>query len=955
MDPSVVGPEHGTHLEAMECTVYLLNDVACIELKQEYSYVGPPPGCKERDLEDLLYVFPPGRDAVLCDVHGRLGRRRISSHIQQQSLDGRRVKPIGYEYKALGSNEETQFDRRYVFLGKLCSGEDAEVIVTYTVNCDVKEGTLLFTLPHMYCPPALLKKCRSTDTGVSDKITNKERELREAYPLKFTMDAFMQGEITANPISKNSHRLAVTCYPRGEAIPQAHVSVNLMGDKEGTTPSVEDLVIEFQVSFFADPSLYLLPPALESADVNLDSAILLFSKEELFQDARTDLIVVVDFPKKPLQAEVEQARMVVGGLLSAMMDLEISQRDRIFVNVYLHCTVSTVIEATRGLASLNEEAVNNANAVLQKLNSTFSGTDETGTSVSRAFGALLQQRKAATDNQLRVLLLTNGWSEELLASVEHKNAILTAAGEYAHCARLFLGLLGDSTERDQDFAECIACAGNGRAVVVPSKENMSESFFQELAADVLDPCLCKCHLPEEFVHLSRISYDAGAAGLTKLHALRKPSIAWERNLPATVTIHGTKFEIFDCSNKHRLVPRIGQSVVGGILLDTGNDCFNRASGFLNPASVVGFSQKFRVEAPMTDFVVCSETERLRMPRSVLVDLPKMAHFSIVRRTERKFCSFVERCFEETIKSYQANPVPEKEGSSQYKQKEAPQLVCAEKADDHVSNVGIRQTGLERKPLTELETGMKLLVGVREKSKEEPPPLVCMEKLDFDASELEKERRRTNAENEPPREPESGAKQLACMGEESEESWIHRERRRTRQMKLAALELGEMLDDLLAETTTHGELFEGQQEEKRLALINARDAVNKVKEDCEDFLCKNIGAPTLSEEKRTQCIQLATMFDESGAFNGGELLAKFLGLDSVEALLAKNAMRGEVGDDHWLTFAAVRLLTRGLSGDDNDFLMETIRRASNWIEEQSMFFFQSRHALLEKMVKASGGQ
>ena len=289
MDPSVVGPEHGTHLEAMECTVYLLNDIACIELKQEYSYVGPPPGFKERDLEDLLYVFPPGRDAVLCDVHGRLGKRRISSHIQQQSLDGRRVKPTGYEYKALESNEETQFDLRYAFLGKLCPGEDAEIIVTYTVNCDVEEGTLLFTLPHMYCPPAQLKKCRSTDTSVSDKITNKERELREAYPLKFTMLAFVQGEI-AEIVSIN-HTVEVECQP-GEAVAYLH----LIPDKDNP-PSMEDLVIQFDMSFFPHRSLYLFPPALVSEDMDMDAAILLFPKEHFFQDVQTDLIVVVDFPK----------------------------------------------------------------------------------------------------------------------------------------------------------------------------------------------------------------------------------------------------------------------------------------------------------------------------------------------------------------------------------------------------------------------------------------------------------------------------------------------------------------------------------------------------------------------------------------------------------------------------------------------------------------------------------
>ena len=943
MDPSVAGPEHGSHLEALECNVFLLNDVACIELKEKYSYVGPPPEVKDRDLQNLLYVFPPGRDAVLCDVQGRLGKRPISSHIQEQSLDGRRVKPTGYEYNPLESNEERQFDLRYAFLGKLCPGEDAEIIVTYTFNCDVKEGTLLFTLPHMYCPPAQLKKCRSTDTSDSDKITNKERKLREAYPLTFAMLAYIQGE-TTKLSSKNGHRLLGIFQRRGEAIP--YVAVNLISN-ENDTPSVEDLVIEFKVSFFADPSLYLLPPAVESTGVNMDAAVLTF-EEGFFRNARIDLIMVVDFPKKPLQAEIEHARAVIGGLLSAMMDLEKSQRERIFFNIYFQCTTRTVTEATRGLASLNEGAVNNANAVFQKLDSAFSGTDQLGMSVSCAFEELLQQRKAATDKQLRVLLLTNGWSEESLASAEHKNGILEAVGKYGHYGRLFLALIGKSTEHDQDFAECITCAGNGRTVVVPPEENTSESFFQKVAADILEPRLCKCHLPEEFVHLSQISFDTGAAKLTKLHALRNPSIAPARNPPAIVTMHGTKFNLFDCSNCHRLAPRMSQSVMSCALLDAGNDCFNPASAFPKPASVVSVSQKFRVEAPMTNFVVCSETERLRMPRLVLVNMPQMAHFSLVRRAERKFCSFVERCYEEIIKPCRPDPVQEEEaGSSQRKEEERSDLVRMELENvDLISQLrrGRGQISMESRPLTELETGMERLVGVGEKSKEEPPSLPCVKTLDVDIEEFL--RQEINTENQPPPEPETGSKQLASMNEGSPTSRTDAECQRTTLQKVAALE--ERLNDVMKELTTCGD-FAVHHQEQSLALKSTLDSLKK------EFAGEDTDAWMLSEEKMTQCIQLATMFDDRGAFNGGELLAALLGLDSVEELVGKNPLRGEVGDDHWLTFVAMRHLAPGLLGDDYDFLMETIRRVGCWIEEQSIFFFQSRHALLDKMITASRGE
>ena len=948
MDPSVVGPEHGTHLEALECNVYLLNDIACIEFKQKYSYVGPPPEVKDRDLSDLLYVFPPGRDAVLCGVHGRLGNRRISSHIQEQSLDGRRVKPTGYEYKALESNEETQFDRRYAFLGKLCPGEDAEVIVTYTVNCDVKEGTLLFTLPHMYCPPALLKKCRSTDTGVSDKITNKERELREAYPLNFTMLAhMMQGEI-AEVVSKN-HKVEVECQP-GEAVAYLH----LIPDKD-KPPSVEDLVIEFDMSFFPHPSLYLFPPALVSEDMNMDAAILLFSKEHFFEDARTDLIVVVDFPKKQLQAEVEKARALVGGLLSAMMDLEKPRRERIFFNIYCQRSRRLVLKATSGLALLNEEAIENSNTFLQQLDSAFSGEDQTGMSICRAFEVLLKKQKAATNNQLRVLLLTNGWSEESLASAEYKNGILLAVGDYGHKGRLFLALIGKSTEHDQDFAKCITCAGNGRTVIVPSEENTSESFFPQLASDILEPRLCKCHLPKEFVHLSRISFDIGAAGLTKVHALRQPSITRMKTEPETVTIHDTDFGLFVVSQSHRLAPMIGRSVRSCALLDAGNDCFSLESVFQEPEDVVNVSKKFKAEAPMTNFVVCSETDSLQMPGLVLADMPQMSHFSLVRRTERKFWSFVEQCFEEIVKPCEPDPVPEEESREQCKEEEGHELACAEKGDSDVSK--LRKESQERsvkkrsrdwpKPFIKRpigrskETGKEMLDSLLM-----PPPdlLPSVEKLECAASELEEERQRKNLGSGPPTEPEAGVKPLAGKDRESAESRTDTERQGTSRQPLVAL--AERLDGVseLGKVEAGGMLAERSREEQCLALKSSLPSVKKQTAD----------AQMPSEEKMTQFIQLATMFDDSGAFNGGELLAEFLGLDSVEALLAKNAMRGEVGDDHWLTFAAVRLLTRGLSGGDNEFLMETIRRASNWIEEQSMFFFKSRHTLVEKLVKASGG-
>ena len=62
----------------------------------------------------------------------------------------------------------------------------------------------------------------------------------------------------------------------------------------------------------------------------------------------------------------------------------------------------------------------NSNTILQQLDSAFSCEDQTGMSICRAFEVLLKEQKAATNNQLRVLLLTNGWSEESLASAEYK-------------------------------------------------------------------------------------------------------------------------------------------------------------------------------------------------------------------------------------------------------------------------------------------------------------------------------------------------------------------------------------------------------------------------------------------------------------------------------------------------------------------------------------------------------
>ena len=634
------------------------------------------------------------------------------------------------------------------------------------------------------------------------------------------------------------------------------------------------------------------------------------------------------------------------------MDLEKPRREQIFFNIYCQRSRRLVAKATSGLALLSEEAIENSNTILQQLDSAFSGDDQTGMSICRAFEALLKEQKTATNNQLRVLLLTNGWSEESLASAEHKNEILLAVREYGHNGRLFLTLIGESTEHDQDFAECITCACNGRTVIFPPEESTSESFFPQLVSDVLEPRLCKCHLPKEFVHLSRISFDIGAAGLTKVHALRQPSITRMKTEPETVTIHDTDFGLFVVSQSHRLAPMIGRSVMSCALLDAGNDCFSLESAFVEPEDVVKVSKKFKAEAPMTNFVVCSETDSLQMPGLVLADMPQMSHFSLVRRTERKFCSFVERCFEEIIKPCEPHQVSEKEGRDQGKEVEGHELACAEKGDFYVSKFRKerRQRRVEKRSLHWPKPFIKQLVGRREKTGKEkldsllmPPPdlLLSVEKLECAASELEEERQRKNLGSGPPTEPEAGVKPLAGMDGESR---TDTERQGTSRQPLVALV--HRPDGVFGKVVAGGMLAERSRQKQCLALKSSLPSVKKQLTD----------GWMPSEKKMTQFIQLATMFDESGAFNGGELLAEFLGLDSVEALLAKNTMRGKVGDDHWLTFVAVRQLTPGMlgTGEENKFLVETVQRANNWIKEQSIFLFQSKYALAEKLVKVSGG-
>ena len=459
-------------LAGVRCRCLLLDTVAEVQLTQRYKNTDTNP-------IEAVYVFPVDDRAAISGFTARVGDKLVHGVVQKK-------KEAREEYDdALSSGhgaylmESQSNDTLSVRLGNVAPGSEAEIQLTYSVECDTEGRSVTVSLPttikERYTPHvptddgslAAEEEKMEVDEPADDKssaatVGEEKMDVDSgpgpsyssdvAYGLTFSLEAFMSGQIVS--ASSSTHPVKVKNDPDNTH----HCTVEL-AVKE--VPMDKDLVVRVEHTAANQPSASIVPsPRDDDKSPALMVSFLPEFDEGLVEGDQFEAIFLVDRSGSMgggARSPMEQCKAALQLFLRSLPEKSV------FNIVGFGSSYSKLFPKSQAYNTQNLET---ATDHVKSISSNMGGTE-----IYTPLKELLRASPTKKGATKTIFLLTDG-------AVGNTSEIITEVKKNAKTSRVFTFGLGDNA--GQALVRGVAHAGNGQPCFIRSGEALDEMIITQL-------------------------------------------------------------------------------------------------------------------------------------------------------------------------------------------------------------------------------------------------------------------------------------------------------------------------------------------------------------------------------------------------------------------------------------------------------------------------------------------